>query len=72
MPKREYDLLIIGHSIPPSDKKAIIAKMLKHCRAPVLALLRVNESKLDGATESVHANRPDLLVAAVERLVPNG
>lgn len=67
-----YDLLIIGHSIPHTDKEAIVAEMLQHCSAPVLALLRPNEAQLECATESVDAGRPDLLVAAVERLAPNG
>lgn len=34
----ECDLLIIGHSIPHTDKKEIVAEMKQHCYAPVLAL----------------------------------
>jgi CheY-like chemotaxis protein len=65
----EYDLLIIGHSIPHTDKEAIVAELQQHCSAPVLALLRPNEQELSGATESVEAARPDLLMAAVDRLL---
>ena len=66
----EYDLLIIGHSIPHADKSEIIAEMRQYCDAPVLALLRPNEPSLQNATESVDASRPDLLLAAVKRLAP--
>ena len=65
-----YDLLIIGHSIPHTDKEAIVAEMLEHCSAPVLALLRTNEAELEYANASVDASRPDLLMAAVKRLAP--
>jgi DNA-binding response OmpR family regulator len=64
----EYDLLIIGHSIPHTDKQAIVAELREHCSAPVLALLRPNEERLESAAESVDANRPDLFIAAVDRL----
>jgi DNA-binding response OmpR family regulator len=64
----DYDLLIIGHSIPHEDKKTILNEMRQHCDAPVLALVRSGEQKLDAVNEAVDASRPDLLVAAVERL----
>jgi len=64
-----YDLLIIGHSIPHEDKKAIVEEMRQHCDAPVLALLRTNEPELTSANQSVDASRPDLLLAAVNRLM---
>jgi|SRR5579871_5802615 len=64
-----YDLLIIGHSIPHTDKEAIMAETKQHCPAPVLALLRSNEPELAGAAESVDASRPELLIEAVARLV---
>ena len=65
----EYDLLIVGHSIPHADKEAIVSEMRQHCPSPVLALLRPNEPVLREANESVDASRPDLLLAAVERLL---
>jgi len=64
-----YDLLIIGHSIPRDDKRAIVDEMRQHCSAPVLALLRTNEPELTSANQSIDASRPDLLVAAVESLI---
>lgn len=47
-----YDLVIVGHSIPHNDKKALLQAVRKGCEAPVLALLRANESPLEGAYSS--------------------
>lgn len=66
-----YDLLIMGHSIPHTDKEAIVAEINEHCPVPTLALLRTDEPVLKEATESVDASRPDLLLKAVERLLTN-
>jgi len=68
-PTGEYGLLLIGHSIPHEDKIAIIHEMRQHWSAPVLALLRTNEPELPTADASVDATRPDLLLAAIERLM---
>jgi CheY-like chemotaxis protein len=65
-----YDLLIIGHSIPHADKKAIVTEAKQHGSLPVLALLRVNEPELENASESVDVLRPEVLLDAVERLAP--
>jgi DNA-binding response OmpR family regulator len=67
----DYDLLIVGHSIPHADKEAIVSELLRHCSAPVLALLRPNEPRLATATESIEANRPDLLVESVVQILAN-
>jgi hypothetical protein len=57
---------IVGHSIPHTDKQAIIVEIREYCPCPTLALLRPNEPHLE---ESVEANRPDLLLDAVQRLL---
>jgi DNA-binding response OmpR family regulator len=64
----DYDLLIMGHSIPNADKEALIRETQKHCKAPVLSLQRHDESIPEGATEEVDPTRPDLLLEAVKRL----
>jgi CheY-like chemotaxis protein len=66
-----YDLLIIGHSIPHADKRAIVQEASRHRPSPILALLRQNEPELEGATESVDATRPELLLSCVNRLLAN-
>lgn len=61
-------LVILGHSIPRSDKEKIIAQVRQECRAPILALLRPHESSVRGADASVEGD-PSMLVAAVRRLL---
>jgi len=65
----DYDMLIIGHSIPHTDKKALSEAAISHCRATVLALLRQGEPELGGATKSVDAANPQLLITAVAELL---
>jgi len=64
-----YDLLIIGHSIPHADKEEIIREVQSHCSASVLALLRANEPLVPGATESIDASNPKMMLDAVARLL---
>jgi DNA-binding response OmpR family regulator len=48
-----FDLVIIGHSIPHNDKKALHGAVRQSCNAPVLALLRTDEPPLEGAAASI-------------------
>jgi DNA-binding response OmpR family regulator len=67
--RANYDLLIIGHSIPHTDKRAIVQESRKYRTSPILALLRQNEPVLEDATESVDASRPELVLTCVNRLL---
>ncbi len=69
----DYDLLIMGHSIPQKDKQAIIAEARKkRDGVPVLALLRANEPKLSEASQSMEASEgPESLLRCVRNLLPN-
>ena len=64
----KFDLIVLGHSIPPDDKRLII-DYLKGYFCPVLALLRPNEEPAEEATRSVQGDDPRALLAAVEELV---
>ena len=66
------DLVILGHSIPRSDKEQIISALREHCPAPVLALLRPWEAPLQEAVESIDPFNPNLLLAAVARILKPG
>jgi len=68
----DYDLVIMGHSIPRSDKLEIIRALRQHCPAPVLALLRGGEAPLKEAAESIDPFNPTLLLSAVERILKSG
>ncbi len=67
-----YDLLIMGHSIPHTDKEALIVETRAHCHAPVLALLRPGEPELEQATKSIDAINPQLLLDTVAQLLGSG
>ncbi|HEV2277285.1 MAG TPA: hypothetical protein VGS02_03845 [Acidobacteriaceae bacterium] len=65
-----FDLMVLGHSIPHQDKRAIIRRCLQSCHCPVLALTRVNEELVEEASRSVDASDTREFVAAVEELLP--
>ena len=65
---RSFDLVVLGHSIPHEDKRAIIRECLKNCSCPVLALLRTNEPPVEEATRSV-STEPREFLAAVDELL---
>ena len=52
-----FDLIIMGHSIPQTDKRAIVAELRRHhCDAPLLSLLRPGER---GIPEAARAIEPE-------------
>lgn len=64
-----YDLLVLGHSIPYTDKEALAVEINRQCPTPILALLRTGEPELESAAESVDVSNPQLLLDAVARLL---
>jgi DNA-binding response OmpR family regulator len=46
---QSFDLVIIGHSLQPTQKAAILAAVKTHGGAPVLQLRRYGQSPLQGA-----------------------
>lgn len=64
-----FDLMVLGHSIPHQDKRAIIEHCRRTCQCPVLALTRVNEQTVEEAARSVDAADTHEFVAAVEELL---
>ncbi len=64
-----FDLVIMGHSIPSKDKRKIIDQIRHRRDVPVLALLRPGESPIKEANAWVEPHDPKQLVAAVQRLL---
>lgn len=64
----DFDLIIVGHSIPQRDKRAVAELRRRRCTAPVLSLLRANERPI---REAADATDPDPLhvLDAVTRLL---
>jgi DNA-binding response OmpR family regulator len=68
-PHNRFDLIILGHSIPPSDKKAIVNHMRDNCDCPILALLRPYESPVAEAAMSIDAGDPNAFLNAVRKML---
>jgi DNA-binding response OmpR family regulator len=67
-----YDLAVICHSMPLKDKEAIIQMIGKECPVPVLALLKLGESKPRGAQFSIEAaDGPEALLSMVRFILEN-
>lgn len=65
----QFDLIVMGHSIPQPEKRAMIADLRQRgCDAPVLAVLRANEHPLPEAADSAEAD-PDAMLEAVFRIL---
>lgn len=67
--KDRFDLIILGHSIPPNDKKAIVAHMRDSCDCPILALLRPYEAPVSEAAVSIDAGDPNAFLNAVRKIL---
>jgi CheY-like chemotaxis protein len=53
---KEYDLFILGHSIPARDKRELIRTFREHCPAPIVSLERVGEERVES---DFHASPDD-------------
>jgi hypothetical protein len=65
----EADLLVVGHSVPPSEKKNVIECYRKNSTGPVLSLLRPNQTKLPEADFGVEASDPAEVVLVVSKIL---
>jgi DNA-binding response OmpR family regulator len=66
--KRNFDLVIMGHSIPPEDKAAIIKQLRAVCETPILALRRPNESPLKTAEYNFDSGDPQQFLDYVKEI----
>ena len=64
----EFDLVVIGHSIPHNDKEALFSAVQESCAAPVIALSRGSEPQLKGAADTVDPMDPKCFLKAVEKI----
>ena len=67
----DFDLVVIGHSIPHKDKEAIFKAVQQTCAAPVIALSRGSEPPLKGAADIVDPMNPVKFLDAVDRVFAN-
>ena len=67
--KGKFDLVIMGHSIPPEDKAAIIEQLRAGCDTPVLALHRPNESPLKTAEYNLDSWDPQRFLSYIKEIM---
>ena len=67
----DFDLAIIGHSIPREDKEAIIKQLRAICSAPVLALRRIDESPTLAADCNMEFGDPEIFLNFVDEMLNN-
>ena len=66
----EFDLVILGHTIPHSDKVSLLSHVRKSCSAPVLSIVRHSEERLQGVDAYVSSqDGPKAFLDAVKRAV---
>jgi len=66
--QRPFDLVMMGNSMPQTDKSALFAALRPKCNAPLLTIRRHGESPLPEANCSIEApTYPPALLTAVEQ-----
>ena len=70
--KGNFDLLILGHSIPNQDKSELINMFRHHCPSPVLALRRQGEDTPDGADAHAFPDDIDAFLRMVDDILHTG
>ncbi len=63
-----YDLFILGHSIPVSDKLALIKTFRENCNAPVVSLERPGEERVQ-CEFHVSPDNPEELLEKVDGIL---
>jgi CheY-like chemotaxis protein len=51
--EKKFDLVLMGHSMPQTDKAALIAIIKKHCPAPLMSIRKHGEQPLPEAEFSL-------------------
>ena len=64
----QFDLVIMGHSIPAADKTTIITQLRAMCDTPVLALRRSNEEPLKSAEYNLDPGDPQSFLTYVKEI----
>jgi CheY-like chemotaxis protein len=62
-PDANFDLVLLGHTIPTKDKEQMIAHLRQHGAGLILAVLRPHEGALQSADRSVVSDADDLVAA---------
>jgi|SRR3954471_23018552 DNA-binding response OmpR family regulator len=64
-----YDLVILGHSIPPDDKQALFEVISRECPVPVVSVRRPGEPDFAGATAVADPFDPEQFIETVRSVL---
>lgn len=67
--KKDFDLFVLGHSIPDKDKRELIHIFRTKCDAPVLALHRHGETIPEEADADAYPDEIEGFLNAVKKLL---
>jgi CheY-like chemotaxis protein len=64
--RHDFNLILMGHSMPQKDKAALLAALRPKCQAPLLSIVRHGDAPIPQADYSVNSNDgPAVLLSAV-------
>jgi CheY-like chemotaxis protein len=65
--RHDFDLILMGHSMPQKDKAALLIALRPKCLAPLLSIRRHGDAPLPGSNYSVDSHDgPIVLLDAVK------
>jgi DNA-binding response OmpR family regulator len=64
-----FDLLILGHTVPAEDKRALVKIFREHCPAPVLVLRRLGQAAIADAEYQSLSDSPQRLLDLVKQIL---
>jgi CheY-like chemotaxis protein len=65
--RKDFDLILMGHSMPQKDKTVLLGLLRPECNAPLLSIRKHGDSPLPGADYSVDAHDgPSALLEVVK------
>jgi DNA-binding response OmpR family regulator len=67
--EKNPDLVMIGYSLPPAEKRRVWAEIREKCNVPILELHETQEPSLIADTFFHQATAPDDFLSAVKRIL---
>lgn len=64
-----FDLVVLGHSIPHKEKRALISRCRRIASCPVLTLTLINEPPVSEAARSIDPSDTPAFLGAVQELL---
>jgi len=62
----KFDAVVLGHTLPPQDKTALVSVLHDHCHCPIVSIRKPGQGKHPDTDYSVDASEgPEAMLAAV-------